>query len=65
VSTQQKRRRIYLDDVDHFLGYRWSLQRIAKHLGVEVESVKQALRRREKRETSDQAHPAEQQQPAV
>jgi IS30 family transposase len=61
VSTQQKRGRVYLDDVDHLLSFGLSLETIAQRLGVRVESIRQALRRREKREASDQARPAEQQ----
>jgi transposase len=64
MTTTQKRRRVYLDDVDHFLGFGWSIDQIAKRLGVEAESVKQALRRRDKR-TAEQPHPAEQQRPAA
>jgi hypothetical protein len=52
---------VYLDDVDHFLGFGLSLETIAERLGVRVDSIQQALRRREKREAGDQTHPAEQQ----
>ncbi|GAA0897869.1 hypothetical protein [Pseudonocardia zijingensis] len=42
--------RVYLDDVDHLLSFGLSLEAIAERLGVKVDSIQQALRRREKRE---------------
>jgi hypothetical protein len=60
TTTEKPRRgRVHLDDVDHFLGYGWSLERIAEKLNVRVDSIKQARRRAARRAASDQ-QPAKQ-----
>jgi hypothetical protein len=60
MTTPKQRRgpRIHLDDVEHFLGFGWSIERIAARLGVQVDSIQQA-QRREARRQAEQSHPAQ------
>lgn len=49
AQPDRPQRRVHLDDVDHFLGYGYSLDWIAARLGVQVDSIRQAQRRAARR----------------
>lgn len=49
AERPRRRRRVYLDDYEHFRGYGMTDQAIADRLGVQLDSLQQALRRARRR----------------